>query len=206
MGSASRKHVTQSAFRRAIRPPPLTGDGGSSERLILTSWPGDQKAAQSRSRYPSIKPDQAVWEIMPLTDRIGGSLSDERFLSVLLGLFSLAGLLLACVGVYGVLAYAVSQRVRELGVRIAFGARPTDVLTLVLRDGLGMVVFGLVIGLAGAIGVTRVLEGLLFGVDPFDPGTFAAVSALVLVVAVLAAYLPARRASDLDPVGSLQDA
>jgi ABC-type antimicrobial peptide transport system permease subunit len=123
---------------------------------------------------------------------------------LLLGAFAALALALAAVGIYGVVSHAVGQRTREIGIRIALGARAWDVLRLVLHDGLGLVSLGLGLGLAAALGLAGALDDLLFDVSPRDPLTLAAVAALLLGVALAACGLPARRASRVDPVRALR--
>jgi putative ABC transport system permease protein len=120
-----------------------------------------------------------------------------------MSVFAAIAVLLSAVGIYGVLAYAVGQRTREFGVRTALGARGRDVLAMVFHQGLTLTSIGIAIGLAGAIALTRYLEGMLFGVTPLDPLTYVATVALFAVVASIASFLPARRATRIDPVTAL---
>jgi putative ABC transport system permease protein len=122
---------------------------------------------------------------------------------LLLGLFATVALALAAVGIYGIMAYAVTERTREFGIRMALGARRQDVLRLVLRRGAVLALLGLGIGLAAALGLTRVLQGLLYGVSATDPPTYAALALGLAAVVLLACYLPARRAARVDPVVAL---
>jgi putative ABC transport system permease protein len=123
---------------------------------------------------------------------------------LLLGGFSLVSLVLAAVGIYGVLAYAVAERTREIGVRVALGADPRRILALVLGSGMRVVLFGALLGTGGALALTGLLKSLLFGVKAHDPATFATVPVVLIAVALLAAYLPARHASRLAPVDALK--
>jgi predicted permease len=132
------------------------------------------------------------------------SLGSRRFNLILIGFFGLVALLLATAGVFGAMAYSVSRRTREIGVRVALGARPWDVLTMILRQGLRTIFIGLSIGLAASLAFTRALGALLFGITATDPLTFAAVILLLVATALLACYIPARRASNVDPIVALR--
>jgi len=132
------------------------------------------------------------------------SVGSRRFNLLLIGLFAGIALLLATAGVFGVMAYSVSRRTREIGVRVALGASSRDVLTMILGQGLRTVLIGVVIGLAGSLVLTRAIQSLLFGVKGTDPLTFAAVTLLLLFVALLACYIPARRAAKVDPMVALR--
>ena len=136
---------------------------------------------------------------------VSAAISKERFQSLLLGLFAALALLLACVGLYGVISYAVVQRTHEIGVRMALGAKPVDVLRLVIRQGMGLTIVGLIVGVAAGSVVTRVLSDMLYGVSARDPLTFVGVPVLLLVVAFLACYIPARRATRIDPLTALRN-
>jgi putative ABC transport system permease protein len=136
--------------------------------------------------------------------RLAGSIMPQRFQTALVALFSAVGLALAAIGIYGVISYSVAQRIREFGVRIAVGAQRTDILQLVVRQALWLVAVGLALGLLGAVVLTRVLKTFLFEVEPLDPLTFLCVSAFLAVVALLASYVPARRAARIDPMVALR--
>jgi len=140
-----------------------------------------------------------------MADLVSASLGAQRFNMTLLGVFAGVALLLAAVGIYGVMAHRVGERTREIGVYIALGAQRSDVLRLVLGDGARLAVAGIGLGLLGALALTRVLRSLLFEVAPTDPGTFASVVGLLVGVAAIACYLPARRAVKVDPVTALRD-
>ena len=153
---------------------------------------------------------QALEKNLPLgnpermSDRVTNSLYAARMGAMLLAVFGGLALLLASIGLYGVMAFAVSRRTRELGIRVALGARPGDVFRMVLRQGMTLVVAGLVIGLAVAWMLTRVLESFLYGVSTRDAFTFIAIPVLLTLVALLACYLPARRATKVEPLTALR--
>jgi putative ABC transport system permease protein len=132
------------------------------------------------------------------------STARTNFNMTLLSIFAGLAMLLAAIGIYGVMSYAVGQRVHEIGVRMALGARAGNVLSLVLRQGLALVLVGIAIGVMGGVWLTTAMKSLLFGVSPNDPPTFAIVSALLLAVAAAATYLPAQRATKVDPIVALR--
>jgi len=132
------------------------------------------------------------------------SIAQERFNVSLLGLFATIGLILAAIGIYGVMSYAVTQRTHEFGLRIALGAQMKDILRLVIGNGMTLALIGVVIGLSGAFALTRLMTSLLFGVTPIDAPTFVTVSILLLAVALVACYIPARRAMKVNPLIALR--
>jgi ABC-type antimicrobial peptide transport system permease subunit len=131
-------------------------------------------------------------------------LGQQRALSFLTGFFGALGLLLACVGLYGIMAYNVARRTHEIGIRLALGAEGRDVLRMVVGQGFKLALIGVAIGIAGALVLTRFLASLLYGLEPTDPLTFIAVSLILIAVALLACYIPARRASKVDPMVALR--
>jgi predicted permease len=162
-------------------------------------------AAQGiRAEIRRAAPDLPIESTVTMDDAVAASVAQPRFRMVLLGLFALAATLIATCGLYGLMAYAVTQRRREIGVRMALGATRGDVLRLVLAHALRIVAVGLIVGLVGAFGVTRVLQTFLFGVTPTDPIAFTIVTLLLLAVGLLAAWLPARRATRIDPSAALR--
>ena len=157
-----------------------------------------------RTLMARLDPDQAMGEMKPIAEYLRSSTAAPRFTASLVGGFALSALLLAGFGLFSVMAYSVAQRRREIGIRMALGARPGDVRGLVVGQALRMGASGLAIGLAGAAAASRVLGSLLFGVGPHDPATFAGVSATLVGVLLVAAYLPARRATRVDPITALR--
>jgi putative ABC transport system permease protein len=157
-----------------------------------------------RGLIRELDPLLPVYDVRTMEDRVQLATARPRMTTWLLGAFAAAALLLAAVGVYGVIAYDVTRRTREIGVRMALGARPVSVLGLVYRRGLTLTLAGLAIGLAAALGVTRLLRSLLYGVEPADPATYAAVMVVLLTAAVAAIWLPARRATRVDPMEAIR--
>ena len=157
-----------------------------------------------RETIAGLDPNIGIDAIAPMTDLEASSTARQRFYAVLLGVFASVAALLAAIGIYGVLAYAVVQRTQEIGVRMALGARRTHVMTLVLRRGVILTAIGLVFGLAGAAATARYLQSMLFGIEPLDIWTFAQVAVAFSIIAMLASYLPARRATSIDPVVALR--
>ncbi len=171
--------------------------------VIRASGGSEGLAASARAVLREVLPDVPP-RFRTMEEVVSESLSDRRFNAILLGAFGAAALLLATVGIYGVMAYGVAERTREIGLRIALGARPRDVLGLVVGHGSRLVALGLVLGLALAFGLSRLLSSLLFQVGAADPATYAVLSLTVAGVAVLACYLPARQASRVDPMVSIR--
>jgi putative ABC transport system permease protein len=157
-----------------------------------------------RAEIRRAAPDLPIAGMATMDEALAASVAAPRFRTLLLGLFAAAATLIATCGLYGLMAYAVAQRRREIGVRMALGATRPDVLRLVLTRALRIVALGLIVGLAGAAGVTRVLQTFLFGVTPTDPLVFTAVTLLLLAVGLMAAWLPARRATQIDPWAALR--
>ena len=157
-----------------------------------------------REQIGRVDADQPVANIQTMDTRVTASVAQRRMQMHVLGTFAAMAILLAAVGIYGVMSYSVTQRSREIGIRLALGASRLDVTGLVLRQGLTMVTAGIGLGLAGALLMTRVLRTLLFGVTPTDPFVFAAIVVLLSATACLAIYLPARRAARLDPLVTLR--
>jgi predicted permease len=152
----------------------------------------------------SVDPQQTITSAFTLDDAVGDAVARPRLLTVLLGSFGAMGLILGALGIYGVLAYLVSQRTREIGVRLALGARPRDVLNMIVGRGLRLAGLGVAIGLAASLVLTRLMQGVLYGVTPTDPITFGGVALALLAVAAFASWLPALRATRVDPLVALR--
>jgi predicted permease len=152
----------------------------------------------------AVDPDLPIYNVRTMEDRVRDSLARRRFSMVMLGLFAFLALAIATIGIYGVMAYMVSQGTREIGIRLALGATPAHILRLVVRQGMVLAAVGVGIGLIGAFALTRLMGSLLFGVQSTDPLTFVVIAMLLAVIALLASYIPARRAARIDPMVSLR--
>jgi putative ABC transport system permease protein len=172
--------------------------------LIWTSGDPLALARSAQAQVWAIDPNQPIHSVRTVEGILADSQADRRFTTLLLGLFSIVALVLAAIGTYGVMAYSTAQRVQEFGVRLALGARRTDVLTMVLKEGVRIGAAGLMVGIGAALALTRVLSGLLFGVSVRDPITFVALPLGLLLVTVLATLIPAARAVRVDPVLALR--
>jgi putative ABC transport system permease protein len=151
-----------------------------------------------------VDPTQPVFEVRTGVELLDASMARQRFSSMLFSVFSLLALMLAAGGVYGVTAYAVAERTREIGLRMALGAQPGDVLRLVLRQEMLAAMIGLVVGIGGGFAVTKLLTALLYGVSPSDPTAYLGASVLLAGTIALASYIPARRATRVDPMVALR--
>jgi predicted permease len=202
--------VRQRGLDRAVQPmiyAPFQQERGGFVRFVSfvarTSTPGSV-AEGIRAEIRRAAPDLPIESTVTMDEALAASVAQPRFRTLLVALFAMAATLIATCGIYGLMAYAVTQRRREIGVRMALGAERHDVFRLVLTRALRIVVAGIVAGLAGALGVTRVLQRFLFGVTPTDPIAFAIVTLLLVAVGLMAAWLPARRASRIDPWAALR--
>jgi putative ABC transport system permease protein len=172
--------------------------------VVRTRGEAGNLAGAARNVIHTIDPQQPIGEVSTMDRLLAKSIAGSRFNTVLLMVFAVVALLLAAVGTYGVMSYAVTQRTHEFGIRMALGAGTTDVLKLVLRRGMTLTIVGLVFGLGGAFALTRLMTSLLFEVNPTDAFTFAIVSASLILVALLACYFPARRATKVSPLVALR--
>src|SRR5208282_3597910 len=157
-----------------------------------------------REQVQSVNPELPVFGAQTLNEALSASLSERRFSMEIVALFALTALLLTGLGIYGVISYIVSERTHEIGIRLALGAQSGNILSQVLRQGLSLAIAGSLVGLVGALIVSRLMAGLLYGVRPTDPLTFAGVGILLIGVALLACYIPARRAIRVDPLVALR--
>jgi len=160
--------------------------------------------AAIRDQVRAIDPNETVFPVIKMDERMSNAVAERRFQTLLLGFFSGIALVIAMVGIYGVISYAVSRRTHEIGVRMALGAQAGDVLRMVLWRGMSLTLIGVALGLAAALALTRVLKNLLFEVSVTDPETFALIALLFVGVALIASYIPARRATKVDPLQALR--
>ncbi|HLG59174.1 MAG TPA: ABC transporter permease [Vicinamibacterales bacterium] len=172
--------------------------------VVRTDGDPARLMATMRSLISRVDSNVGIDALLPMEQLVASSLTRQRFYTAVMGVFAAIAMLLSAVGIYGVLAYAVGQRTREFGVRTALGARSRDVLAMVLRQALGLTSIGIGIGLAGAMALTRYIEGMLYDVTPLDPLTYVAVVALFTAVTSIASYVPARRATRIDPTTALR--
>jgi putative ABC transport system permease protein len=191
-------------FRQLPAKAPVVLVSGGVFFTVRTSGDPLPLVSTIRGVIQQIDPRVALDSVYTMDQLVSSSLARPRFYATLLGIFAAVASGLAVVGIYGVLAYAVAQRTREIGIRVALGAQRDDVLGLVLRQAAVLVVIGMGAGLAGAVGMTRYLSGLLFGITPLDAPTYAAVTVTFAAVAMLASYVPARRATKVDPLVALR--
>ena len=177
---------------------------GTMTLVLRTQSEPNSMVAAARGEVQKLDPDLAVFNVKTMQDLVGGSLAGARFRTLLLGVFAGIALILAATGLYGVIAYAVTQRTNELGVRMALGAQKSDVLKMVVGEGAQLAAIGIGVGLVVAFPLMRIISRLLFGVNASDPLTFAATSSLILLVALTASYLPALKAIKVDPLVALR--
>ncbi len=185
--------------------PPNSWDWiGRTMDVVVRTQSAAIPANELRAAVASIAPGVPVYRLSTMREKISGTLAQSHFDTFLLAVFAATALLLSSVGIYGVLSYMVAQRTREIGIRVALGAMPTDVMRGVLWDGARLTGGGLILGLAGAFTGTRLLSSMLFGIGSTDAITFAGVAIILIVVALMASYLPARRATKVDPIIALR--
>jgi predicted permease len=174
-------------------------------QVVATDGQRDDLVTIARRELAAIDPDLVVHNASKMVDVMGREIAQERFALMLMGIFAAVALTLAAIGMYGVLAYSVNQRTQEIGIRMALGARSTQVRGIVVGQGITVAAVGIAVGLVGALALSRLLESILFGVSVTDPTIFATVAGTLGIVALLAAYLPARRATRVDPMEALRN-
>ena len=172
--------------------------------LVRTTSDPLALARSVRSEVFAIDKNQPVYDVKTLAQRVNDAVAVSRSLMVLFAAFALLALVLGAVGIYGVISYSVTQRTHEIGIRMALGARAANVLSLIMKNGLMLVLAGIAIGVGSAFGLTRFLATLLFGIEPTDSVTFIVVSSVFFVIAMIAALIPALRATRVDPVIALR--
>lgn len=202
VADARRFTVDGGPFRQVYLP--LAHFPWSTHYVLRTQLPPESLATAVRQAVQNVNPNQPIHQLRTLENMANETLSFRTMMLTLLSLFAGAALLLACVGIYGVMAYSVNQRTREMGIRLALGAATRDIINLILRDGMKVIGWGLLIGVIGAAFATQLLENQLYAVEEFDPATFTSVAIILLLVGALACFLPARRASKVDPMTSLR--
>jgi putative ABC transport system permease protein len=177
-----------------------------SSAVVVRASHNDLSAVKNDAQRAiwTIDRDQASAQLQAAEDALNNSLAEPRLYAVLLGIFAALALSLASVGIYGVMSYTVTERTREIGVRMALGAQAGNVLKLVIGQGMTLALIGVTIGSVAAVALTRLMSGLLFGVSATDPMTFVVIAFLLSVVALLACYIPARRAAKVDPMIALK--
>jgi predicted permease len=190
---------------------PFTQNRGHEASLVLRAAPDQNNptglsalAAAIRNQVRAVDPNVPVNQVITMDERLLNSVAGRRFQMLLLGVFAGLALLIAMVGIYGVISYAVSQRTHEIGIRMALGAQARDVLRMVIWRGMSLALIGVALGLAAAFALTRVMKNLLFEVSATDPATFAVIALLLISVALIASYIPARRATKVDPLQALR--
>ena len=192
--------MPQAYYPLSLVPPPFP----TLSVVVKGAASSSELTAEVRRQVHALDSSLALFKVRTMEEVISRSFTDTSFQSLLLSSFALLALLLTVVGIYGVMAFAVTQRTHEIGIRIALGARSREILKLVMGRGTLITLAGVVVGIAGALGLTRVLSSLLFGVQSRDPFTFITVAALLIAIALLATYLPARRATKVDPMEALR--
>ena len=203
VGNVKQESITADVAPEIFVPSSQMPMNGMTLFIRSTGNTGDLARAL-RSEVLAIDKNQPVFNVKTLDQRVVETIAVSRSLMLLFSGFALLALVLACVGIYGIVSYSVSQRTREIGIRMALGARAVDVLRLVLKNGMTLVAVGVAIGVAGALALTRFLTTMLFGVTPTDTSTFVVVSAVLAIVAFIACLVPARRATKVDPLVALR--
>jgi predicted permease len=204
VGNVRHSALEQEAGMEMYFPMQQNRDWGSMDLVIRARLPMASLVPSVRAELQTVDHDLPTSDFQTLDQLVDQSVSPRRFVTLLLGGFSFLALILASLGIYGVISYSINQRTNEIGIRIALGARPAAVLRLAIGQGVRLTLIGLAIGLGAAFTLTRVMSSLLFGVKAADPATFAAIALLLSGVAMVACYIPARRATQFDPIVALR--
>ncbi len=204
VGSFREASLAEEPRGELFTPYAQTTVPGSALVVRSTGTPGEVVNAV-RGAIATVDPEVAIYDVRTMSQQVDNSVAQSRLRSALLAVFSIVALILASLGVYGVIACSVAERKKEIGIRVALGARPSEVRSMVLGQGLKLTLIGLAVGLAGAAAATRLIKGFLFGVSAGDPLTYAGTCAVFIGVALLASYLPARRAMRVDPMTALRE-
>jgi putative ABC transport system permease protein len=185
--------------------------GSNAMRLVVRAASGQNSrdslaslAVAIRNQIRALEPNEPVNQVISMDRRLSDSVAQRRYQTLLFGVFAAVALIIATVGIYGVISYGVGQRTHEIGIRMALGAQSGDVLRMVIGQGMRLTMIGAALGVAAALGLTRTLESLLFGINATDPVTFVSVTLLLVIVALVASYIPARRATKVDPLLALR--
>jgi len=209
VGDVNQSALGTSIVPQTYEPTDQQGNGAANfyRRVnLIARATGDANAALAaiRAAMHRLDPELPVTDAATVLDVVNESVKPQRFSMTVVGVFALVALALAAIGIYGVMSFSVAQRTHEIGVRMALGGRSRDVLTLILRQGMRPALIGAAIGMAFAFALTRLIKSLLFGVNAADPLTFVVIPLLLLAVALIACYLPARRATKVDPMVALR--
>ncbi|HVY68788.1 MAG TPA: FtsX-like permease family protein, partial [Verrucomicrobiae bacterium] len=196
--------VTFFPYRQMFLTPSLSKNLGITSLAVRTTLTPPAFSSAIRQAVAQVDPDVAVTSVTTQKEMRDRGISRERMLATLCSVLAALALLLACVGLYGLMAYNVARRTSEIAIRMAIGARPADVAGPVLREALTLAAIGIGLGLLGALASTKLIQNQLYGVPPNDPATLTAVSITLVIVAILAAWLPARRATRVDPLIALR--
>ncbi len=186
-------------------------DGSNAMRLVAQAAPGQNSeaglaslAAAIHNQIRAMEPNEPVNQVITMDRRLSDSVAQRRYQTLLFGVFAAVALVIATVGIYGVISYSAGQRTHEIGIRMALGAQSGDVLRMVVGQGMRLTMIGAAIGVAAALGLTRVIESMLFEISATDPATFVSVTLLLVIVSLIASYIPARRATKVDPLLALR--
>jgi ABC-type antimicrobial peptide transport system permease subunit len=204
VGDVRHLALEQAAGNEMYLPIRQCGDFASVDLVVRTTLPPAELASSVRAALKPIEPNLPASDFRTIQQLVDKAVSPRRFVVWLLGGFALFALVLASLGIYGVISYSVNQRTQEIGIRMALGASAGDLQTGIILQTLGLAAIGMLLGAAASWALARALSGLLFGVTPADPATFAGMLIVLTAVAAMAGYLPARRASRIDPMVALR--